>query len=270
MFCVNVFTSFVLPALVIAALAALIGFFLSFLGNKLKVEHDERIDEVRSHLSGANCGGCGYAGCDAFAEALVKGEAKLSQCHSTPDEGRENIAAILGVSVEKTDPTVAVVRCTGGANCVDKFTYVGAHDCALAASVSGGCKACSAGCLGLGNCAKACPYGAIGVGKDGVSRVDYGICRSCGACISACPKGIIDRIPASAKVYVACSNHGKGKEVVSVCKKGCIACGKCERTCPEGAIKLVDNLPVIDYKKCVGCYACADGCPRKCILKTSD
>lgn len=104
MFCVNVFTSFVLPALVIAALAALIGFFLSFLGNKLKVEHDERIDEVRSHLSGANCGGCGYAGCDAFAEALVKGEAKLSQCHSTPDEGRENIAAILGVSVEKPTP----------------------------------------------------------------------------------------------------------------------------------------------------------------------
>lgn len=266
-FSVNVFTTFVLPALVITVLAAIIAFFLSFLGNKLKVDHDERIDEVRGNLSGANCGGCGFAGCDAFAEALVKGEASLSQCHSTPDEGRENIAKILGIAVEKSDPTVAVVHCIGGANCADKFTYVGAHDCALATGVSGGCKACSYGCLGLGTCVKACPYGAIKVGKDDVSQVDYEICRSCGACISACPKGIVDRIPASAKVYVGCSNHGKGKEVIAACKKGCIACGKCERSCPEGAIKLVDNLPVIDYKKCVGCYACADGCPRKCIIK---
>ena len=103
-FSVNVFTTFVLPALVITALAAIIAFFLSFLGNKLKVDHDERIDEVRGNLSGANCGGCGFAGCDAFAEALVKGEASLSQCHSTPDEGRENIAKILGIAVEKSDP----------------------------------------------------------------------------------------------------------------------------------------------------------------------
>lgn len=266
LFCANFFTVYILPPLVFAVIAAAIAFFLSFLGNKLKVERDERIDEVRAKLSGANCGGCGYAGCDAFAEALVKGEATLDGCHSTPDEERAGIAEILGVKAEKLEPTVAVVKCAGGAACSDVCSYVGKNDCAAKIEICGGSKSCSFGCLGSGSCAAACPYGAIAV-KDGLASVDYPLCRSCGACVAVCPKGLIERVPISAKVYVACSSKCKGKEVISACKNGCIGCGKCERLCVAGAIKTIDNLPVIDYSKCVGCYACADGCPRGSIKR---
>ena len=263
----GIFVKFFLPAIIIAVIAGALAFFLAFLGQKMAVERDARIDDVARHLSGANCGGCGYAGCDAFAEALVKGETTLAKCAATPKQSKENIAKILNLTVEDSKKTVAVVHCNGGNACKDKYEYQGYGDCVSAEILAGGNKACENGCMGLGSCEKACKYGAITVDKDkAVAKVDYKHCTSCGACLSTCPKKLISRIPADAAVYVACSNLCRGKEVIGVCEKGCIACGRCEKNCPTGAIKLSNNLAVIDYDKCIKCGNCIEVCPRKCIL----
>lgn len=262
-----IFLQIIVPILIIAAFAALFAFCLSYLGDKLTVERDPRIDDIERNLSGANCGGCGYAGCSQFAEALFKGEADISRCNPTPPENKKNIARILGMSAVESEETVAVVHCAGGNRAADKFEYQGFGDCKSAQVLAGGNKACEYGCMGLCSCVNACQSNAVAICKDtGASKVDREKCTSCGRCVSACPKKIIGRIPKSAKLYIACSNTTKGKEVMNVCKVGCIGCGKCERVCPTGAIKLNNNLAAIDYKKCIGCFKCFEGCPRKCIV----
>lgn len=263
----EIFLYIVLPILIVSALAAVFAFALSYLGDKMSVERDARIDDIERNLAGANCGGCGYPGCSQFAEALFKGEADLSKCNPTSPENKQNIADILGMSEIKSEETVAVVHCFGGNRAEDKFDYQGYGDCRTAEILAGGSKACAYGCMGLCTCINSCPNQSVEISKDtGASVVDRHKCISCGACVAACPKKIIGRIPKSAKVYIACSNTTKGKAVTEVCKVGCIACGKCERGCPEGAIKLSNNLAAIDYDKCIGCMKCAAECPRKCIL----
>lgn len=263
----EIFLSIIVPILIISAFAAIFAFSLSYLGDRLAVERDPKIDEIASNLSGANCGGCGYAGCSQFAEALFKGEADISRCNPTPPENKKKIAAILGVSANTGEQTVAVVHCAGGNRAADKYDYQGYGDCKSVQLLAGGTKMCEFGCMGFCSCVSACPSHAVAICKDtGASKTNAENCTSCGSCIKACPKGLISRIPKSAKVYVACSNKQKGKDVTAVCKVGCIACGKCARGCPQSAITIEDNLAVIDYKKCVGCMKCVSECPRKCIL----
>ena len=158
---------------------------------------------------------------------------------------------------------MSVCHCAGGQNAADAFTYNGAKDCAEDNKLAGGHKSCKYGCLGDGNCSRACPEGAISL-PVGCAQTDDK-CISCGACMLACPKKLFSRIPADARVYIACSSHAKGKAVMDACKVGCIACGKCARVCPQGAITMQDNLPVIDYDKCVNCGKCAEACPRGSI-----
>ena len=172
----------------------------------------------------------------------------------------------MGIELTEEEPTVAVVHCDGGIeNCADKYEYKGNPTCAANASLLGGNKACSYACLGCGDCKAVCPENAIEV-TGRLAKVDPDRCISCGACMTACPKGIIDRIPSSAPVYVACSSKCRGKEVTSVCKVGCIACGICAKSCPHGAITMKDNLPEIDYSKCTGCLTCVAKCPRHIII----
>ncbi len=264
------FMTYILPVLVVGVLAAIFAFCLSFLGEKLAIERDARIDEIERNLAGANCGGCGYPGCAAFAEALFKGEATIDRCNPTAAANKSNIAKILGMSEEKSRETVAVVRCIGGNKCRNKYDYQGYGDCESAQLLADGNKACELGCMGLGTCSESCKFDAISVDKDlGFAIVDSEKCTSCGACVAACPKKIIRRIPKDAKVYVACSNTHRGKEVSSVCERGCIACGLCQKNCPTGAIALSNNLATIDYDKCIGCGKCKEVCPRKCILPFS-
>lgn len=229
-----------------------------------KVDEDKKAAQILELLGGSNCGGCGSSGCAAFAKSLVEGKGKICDCHSTTKEHAAQIAKILGVDAEDGVPTVAVVKCSGGINAKHKFEYAGYTNCTNLASFQGGDKCCPHGCLGGSDCKAKCEHGAIEI-TDGVSTINKKLCVSCGACINACPKGIIERIPLSAKVYVACSSKCKGREVMNACTKGCIGCGICEKNCPYGAIKLVDNLPVIDYNKCTGCMTCVSKCPRKTI-----
>lgn len=251
---------------VFAGSALLIGLLILVVGKVFKVDVDEKITKIMDNLAGANCGGCGCSGCSGFASKLASGGAELSDCHVTSPEKKAEIAKLLGIELKDEEPTVAVVHCKGGIeNCADKFEYKGNPTCAANAALYGGNKACSYACLGCGDCKAVCPENAISV--DGrLAQVDPDRCVSCGACITACPKGIIDRIPSSAPVYVACSSECKGKDVMNVCKVGCIACGICEKSCPHGAITMDGNLPVIDYSKCTGCLTCVAKCPRKIII----
>ena len=256
-----------IPALILLVLAMLFAIALAYLGKKLAVSRDERIDRVKDCLSGANCGACGYAGCDGFATALVEGKAELSSCNATSKEKKEEIAEILGLT-DTGEATKVVVCCHGGQDAKDKYDYVGYGDCRSMELLAGGRKQCAWGCLGTGSCVDACQHHAVTVKQKGYSEVSLSKCISCGKCISVCPKKIIKRIPASATYYVACSNHQKGKEVRELCTKGCIACGICVKQCEVGAITIVDNLATIDYTKCINCGKCAAKCPQRCRVST--
>lgn len=194
----------------------------------------------------------------------MKGEANLSDCKATPKANKEKIAEILGGG-DVGEETVAVVHCNGGDACFNKYDYHGYGNCQSCELIAGGIKACPVGCIGLKSCVDICPYNAIELSDEGYAQVNPEKCVSCGACIVNCPKHIIGRIPKSAKVYIACCNHGKGKDVMELCKRGCIGCEICAKICPVGAISMRDGLPEIDYTKCIGCLKCAEKCPRHCI-----
>ena len=252
---------------IFAGSAVLIAILILVVGKVFKVDVDEKVTKILENLAGANCGGCGCSGCAGFASKLVSGEGSLGDCHVTSPEKKAEIAALLGVEMVNEERTVAVVKCRGSLdNCGLKFEYVGVPTCSSNITLLGGNRLCATSCLGDGDCMEACPENAIEL-KDRLSFVNPDKCISCGACISACPKNLIERIPATAQVYVACSSHCKGKEVMNSCKGGCIACGLCAKSCPRGAITMQDNLPVFDYSKCTGCLICVHKCPRKIILK---
>ena len=252
---------------VIGGLGILFGAGLGIAAKKLAVQKDERVDQVRELLPGANCGGCGFPGCDGFAVALVEGKAKPGGCSVCSAQANAQISEILGVAVEAGEPRVARVLCQGDCdNCMDKAAYDGVMDCKAAALVTSGFKACSVGCLGLGTCAKVCPFEAIKIGKNGIAYIDEESCTGCGKCVEECPKQGIALFPKSVKTYVACRNQQFGKAVLSVCKAGCIGCKLCAKSCPEQAIEMKDNLPVIDYEKCTGCGICAAKCKPGAIV----
>ncbi len=251
--------------LILTVVALIFTVLILLISKYCSVEEDPRIEEVKDKLSGANCGGCGFAGCADFAKAVVEGHADLSRCASTSKENKEAIAKLLGVQASSSEPMMAVVKCTGdNEKAVKTFCYVGNQTCIQKSAYFGGDKQCKSGCLGDGYCLTKCAFGAIST-ENGVAKVDKNLCTGCGACANNCPKTAIELIPRSATVYVACSSKCKGKDVINACKAGCIACGLCAKACPNGAITLVDNLPVIDYSLCSGCKSCVVKCPKKVI-----
>ena len=192
-------------ALVLLALAAVFGVLLAVMGKKFAVRKDEKEEEIRRHLSGANCGACGYAGCDAFAKALAEGKADVNSCSATAPAEKKMIGEIMGVAVD-AEATKIVVACNGGNDANDKYEYMGYGDCRSMELLGGGRKVCPWGCLGMGSCTDACPVHAIEVGEHGYAEVDREKCITCGKCVAVCPKHLVKRVPASAKVYIACSN----------------------------------------------------------------
>ena len=226
---------------------------------------DERIEEISEILPGANCGGCGYTGCSALAEAIAKGEAKTSACVAGDEALAAKIAEIMGVPPEKPIRMRAQVMCSGTAEFAKKkYIYKGAQDCFAASKMSGGDKLCPNGCIGLGTCAKACAFNAIKV-VNGVAAVDYEECQACGRCVEACPKQIIKLIPYDSTHWVGCMSVDKGSVTRKYCEVGCISCKICEKACDHDAIHVSGGVAAIDYEKCVQCGECVVKCPRKII-----
>jgi len=259
------FTSILIALGVIAGVSLVMGLLIVFISRVCKVEEDPRIGEVEGLLAGANCGACGHPGCSGYAKALCQGSASLDDCGQTSSENKSKICQVLGIEADAGERKIAVVHCAGGDKAKDNYAYSGYPDCmSESLAAGGGRKACAVGCLGNADCAKACPYGSIDM-MEGRAKVDSEKCRSCGICLKTCPKSLIQWIPESATVYVACSSKCRGKDVMSQCEVGCIGCGMCARVCPSGAITMVDNLPVFDYSKCTHCDACFAKCPKKII-----
>ncbi len=253
---------------VIGGLGLIFGLGLAIASKKFAVEKNETISEIVSLLPGANCGGCGRPGCDAFAKALYEKKASISECAVCVSANANQIAKLLGVEASEKKKLVARVMCVGVKDkIVSKYIYGGMEDCRAAAALSGGAKACSVGCLGLGTCQQVCKFDAITVNKkDGLAIVDPDKCVGCGICAEECPKDTIVMMdPELSRTYIACRIHQKGKAVSQICKAGCIGCGICARECKFDAITMVDNLPIINYDKCVHCGLCAKKCPKDAI-----
>jgi len=255
-----------IAVLVVGATGLIIGLLLGVAGKKFEVETDERVLQVREYLAGSNCGGCGFAGCDACAEAIVTGACGPDACPPAGAAAAEAIGAILGVQVEAGARKAAFVKCAGSCDKTKmKSKYYGMHDCQKAALIPGSTdKACNYGCMGFGSCVSACKYDAVRIIK-GVAVVDTEKCTACGACVSACPKALITLIPADAKYQVRCNSKDKGKDVKAVCVTGCIGCGICQKHCESDAVRMANNLAVIDPEKCTNCGKCAVKCPAKVI-----
>lgn len=259
--------SIVASMLSLGGLGLLFGVLLGYASKKFEVKVDENIPKVREILPGANCGGCGFAGCDAYASAVVEDGASPSACSVGGTKVAEQIGSVLGIEVNGTEKMTAFVKCKGSCNVAkDKYQYEGIKDCIEANELMGGSKACSYGCLGLGTCVSVCQFGALEI-IDGIAKVNREKCTNCGACIDICPKGLIESVPYSKKVRTQCNSQDNGKTVRVNCSAGCIGCKICEKNCPKDAIKVIDNVAKIDYTKCVNCGICAEKCPTKVILK---
>lgn len=243
-----------------------IGVLLAVAAQKFRVETDPKVAEIISVLSGANCGGCGFPGCAALAEAIVEGKAPVNACVVGGNSVAEKIAGIMGVAADAVDSSVAVVYCRGNCdNAVVAAEYDGIADC-QALYALGGTKKCSYSCLGLGSCVKACAFDAITMGEDGIPVVDREKCTGCGACAKACPRGIIEIIPVSKRVHILCRSYDKGPVMRRNCKVGCIACQACVRACPQKTIFMDrGTLAKIDYGSCDNCGICVGKCPVKAI-----
>lgn len=256
----------VITALIIAfVLGVLLGLFKKI----FKVDTNPKIEEVRNALSGANCGGCGFAGCDAFAKAVVQDGAPNDGCVAGGATCAKAIAAIMGGDAGEVKPKVALLLCQGGRDyALNKGLYNGVQTCRGAALVANGTKKCAYGCIGLGDCVASCPFGALSMGGDGLPKVDYDKCVGCGKCVATCPKHIITLIEKDAKGSIAlCSCKSENKaQIRKDCKRGCFKCGLCVKKCPEKCISLESGLPQIERDKCTSCGECVAACTDKVLV----
>ncbi len=254
----------------IAGIGLVAAIVLAIADKYLSVREDPRIGLVTAALPGANCGGCGFPGCDGYARALVAGTAPNGACAAGGDACAGEIAAILGVAAEATEKRVALVKCCGTrSEAIRVGDYNGICDCTVAAATAGGDKGCTYGCLGYGACANVCPKHAISI-TDGLAKVDKRLCIGCGKCVNACPKNLIELVPASATIHVLCNNPEKGPSVRKVCGVGCMGCHICEKLSggPDaGHFTFKGFLAQINYTNPPTDTQLVTKCPAKCIAE---
>ncbi|MDR1585884.1 MAG: RnfABCDGE type electron transport complex subunit B [Treponema sp.] len=249
-------------------LALILGTALGFFSEFFAVPKDPLAERIREVLPGANCGACGFPGCDNYAAAVAAGNAGVNICSVGGAAVAEKIAEITGVNAGAVIQTVTVLSCQGSKNHVKfKGTYTGLATCRGAKLSAGGIKLCAWGCLGFGDCVKVCKFDALDMGKDGLPKVDYAKCTGCRICINECPQQILKSVPRDQKGAIPlCSNRNPVKAMVGRgCKIGCIKCGLCVKNCPQNCINLDSNIPVIDLSKCTSCGTCVEKCPTKAL-----
>ena len=253
---------------VFTALGVVFGFTLAAVAKRFHVASNPLVDRVRAQLPSANCGACGFAGCQAYAEALVeRSDVAPSLCAPGRATVAEALAKLTGKDVGAVTDRIVVMRCHGtSAYAREEALYAGLDTCAAASLVFGGPKACKNGCLGLGDCVKVCPFDALTIGEGGISVVNESLCTGCGLCVPACPKELFEFYPRNRRVELSCVAKDKQSVVRSTCMVGCTLCRKCVSKCPAGAITWDGRTILIDHDMCLAygpsCQeACVDICP---------
>ena len=251
--------------LIVSGLGLACGVVLVIASKLMAVPVDTTVETLRAALPGANCGACGYAGCDAYAAALAQGGVKTNLCTPGGDSVSRKLSEILGVAYEDVEEQKAFMRCNGDFDTSEYIMeYDGPKTCKACNSFYQGRRTCTHGCLGFGDCAEVCKFNALTI-VNGLAVIDRAACTGCGACAKICPNHIIGVASDKARVHVACSSHDKGAYTRKVCTAGCIGCMKCQKTCEFDAIKVTDNLAAIDPAKCTNCGKCVEVCPTKVI-----
>lgn len=261
--------SIVIPACVVGGLGLVFGLLLAYASKRFAVEVDEKVQQVRDLLPGANCSGCGFPSCDAFAAAACEGKCKPNQCVVNTAENRRAIGALLGMAVDDDAvKKVSTVLCQGDCEaCPPRYQYDGIQSCRAVQMVSGGSKTCVQGCLGFGDCASVCVFDAIEIGDNGLPHVNAARCTGCGACVSACPRGVLALLPQDERAQVLCRTQLQAKDARKACKHACIRCRICEKNCPEQAISMQDGHMVVDPACCTHCGVCVEKCPTKAMAR---
>lgn len=251
--------------LALGGLGIVFGVFLGIAAKKFAVKTDPRVEKISGLLPGANCGGCGQAGCHTFAELINNGKVSVNSCVALEEKEAHEIAGILGIEASKKAAEAAAVHCCGGKKeaRIKSASYNGLQDCRASILVGNSPKACDYGCIGFGDCVRACPFGAVSMDENDLPVIDINKCTGCGKCVTACPRNIISLIPHNTKIYLGCSSRDKGKAVKEVCAVGCIGCMICAKPAitPSGVIQMKGNLPSIDYEKGEDISPAAAKCP---------
>ena len=255
----------IFPVFLVSGIGLAAGLILTAASIIMSVPKDEATEKIKEILPGANCGACGYSGCEGYAKALSAGEAKVGLCSPGGKAVSEAIAKILGINNADIEYKVAVVNCSGTyGNTDDKMLYQGVKSCAAANQLYSGPGSCDYGCIGFGDCLKACKYGAITI-CEGIAAIDPQKCVGCSMCLAACPKRLIEFVPLKKQAVVKCSNCDKGAKTRKVCSAGCIGCMRCVKACESNAITVENFVARVDPEKCTGCGNCEDVCKQKCI-----
>ena len=262
----------IMAVVIMTCVGIVFGFVLALADKKFAMEENPLIGEVKEALPQGQCGACGFAGCAKYAEAVVLDpDVPPNLCVPGKAEVAAVVAKLTGKVAEATEPKYAHIKCRGG-NGIAKmaFEYKGVHDCAAAKLVQQGPKTCKFGCLGFGNCVRACPFNAMSMGPNGLPVVDRKMCTGCGKCANTCPNHVIELLPMSAKVSVSCSSTDFGAVAMKNCKALCIGCGSCMRNCSlkeEEGVKVVDHLAIVNQDVCHHCTnaTCLTKCPTGAI-----
>lgn len=256
-----------ITTLIIAGIGLVCGFALAVIARKFAVKEDPTVHAVEQALPGANCGGCGYAGCHAYAEAIVEEGVPINLCGPGGAHTVGVVGRIMGQEAEAPEPVMAFIRCGGDRGAAQRRSqYNGVTDCTAAHIVAGGWKECQYGCLGFGSCARACDYGAVSI-HNGLAVVDPALCTGCGQCVTRCPRNLIVMVPRSHNIHVRCASPEKGAVVRKLCTNGCIGCGLCVKFEGGVSMKMDGKLAHVDYTKPpIADPGVAAKCPIKCIV----
>ncbi|MBI5188626.1 MAG: RnfABCDGE type electron transport complex subunit B [Nitrospirae bacterium] len=248
--------------------SAIFGLGLALTAKRFAVQIDPRVEQVKDLLAHAHCGACGYAGCEQYAEAVVsKPEVPPNLCTPGGSRTAEAVAVITGKKAEAVEPKFARIMCQGSfSKSVRRFKYEGIVDCRAAVLAGGGDKSCIYGCLGYETCERVCPFGAITMSEDYLPVIDITKCTACRKCEQACPKKVIEVLPASKAVLVACHSKDKGAETKKNCQVGCIGCGICVKACPFDAASVTNNFAAVGVDRCRVCGLCTTKCPTKSVV----